>query len=160
MEKATVQFNYHIFVDRMLYSVPYKYIKRKVNVQATDTIIEIFYNHNRIVSHRRLYGRKGQYSTVTEHMPTITRNIWNRTITVSANELSVWKQRAGRCFPTQRAPATRRFRPSIPTPSCSSLTTGSCLNRWLLHRLNLYRRCLFVNISWESWVYYKIHQKS
>ena len=30
---------------------------------------EIFYNHNRIASHRRLYGRKGQYSTVTEHMP-------------------------------------------------------------------------------------------
>ena len=43
--------------------------KRKVDVRVTDTIIEIFYNHNRIASHRRLYGRKGQYSTVTEHMP-------------------------------------------------------------------------------------------
>ena len=53
----------------MLYSVPYEYIKRKVDVRVTDTIIEIFYNHNRIASHRRLYGRKGQYSTVTEHMP-------------------------------------------------------------------------------------------
>ena len=53
----------------MLYSVPYEYIKRKVDVRITDTIIEIFYNHNRIASHRRLYGRKGQYSTVTEHMP-------------------------------------------------------------------------------------------
>ena len=53
----------------MLYSVPYEYIKRKVDVRVTDTIIEIFYNYNRIASHRRLYGRKGQYSTVTEHMP-------------------------------------------------------------------------------------------
>ena len=53
----------------MLYSVPYEFIKRKVDVRVTDTVIEIFYNHNRIASHRRLYGRKGQYSTITEHMP-------------------------------------------------------------------------------------------
>ena len=66
---ATVQFNYHISLDGMLYSVPYEFIKRKVDVRITETVIEIFYNHNRIASHRRLYGRKGQYSTVTEHMP-------------------------------------------------------------------------------------------
>ena len=66
---ATVQFNYHISVDRMLYSVPYEYIKKKVEVRVTDTTIEIFYNHNRIASHRRLKGRPGQYSTITEHMP-------------------------------------------------------------------------------------------
>ena len=53
----------------MLYSVPYEYIKKKVDVKVTDTIIEIFYNHNRIASHRRLKGRPGQYSTITEHMP-------------------------------------------------------------------------------------------
>ena len=64
-----MQFNYHISVDGMLYSVPYEFIKRKVDVRVTDTTIEIFYNHNRITSHRRLYGRKGQYSTITEHMP-------------------------------------------------------------------------------------------
>ena len=68
-KKATVQFNYHISVDGMLYSVPYEFIKRKVDVRVTDTVIEIFYNHNRIASHRRLTGRKGQYSTITEHMP-------------------------------------------------------------------------------------------
>ena len=66
---ATVQFNYHISVDGMLYSVPYEFIKHKVDVRVTETTIEIFYNHNRIASHRRLHGRKGQYSTVTEHMP-------------------------------------------------------------------------------------------
>lgn len=64
---ATVQFNYHISVDGMLYSVSYEYIK-KVDVKVTDTTIEIFYNHNRIASHRRLKGRHGQYSTITEHM--------------------------------------------------------------------------------------------
>lgn len=66
---ATVQFNYHISVDGMLYSVPFEYIKKKVNVRVTDTTIEIFYNHNRIASHCRLKGRTGQYSTITEHMP-------------------------------------------------------------------------------------------
>ena len=67
-KQATVQFNYHISFAGMLYSVPYEYIKRKVDVRITDKTIGIFYNHNRIASHRRLYGRKGQYSTVTEHM--------------------------------------------------------------------------------------------
>ena len=66
---ATVQFNYHISVDGMLYSVPFEYIKKKVDVRVTDSTIEIFYNHNRIASHRRLKGRMGQYSTITEHMP-------------------------------------------------------------------------------------------
>lgn len=68
-KQATVQFNYHISCDGMLYSVPYGYIKRKVDVRVTDKTIEVFYNHNRIASHRRLHGRKGQYSTITEHMP-------------------------------------------------------------------------------------------
>lgn len=68
-KKATVQFNYHISVDAMLYSVPFEYIKRKVDVRVTDKTIEIFYNHIRIASHPRLYGRKGQYDTIVEHMP-------------------------------------------------------------------------------------------
>ena len=68
-KQATVQFNYHISVDGMLYSIPYEYIGKKVDVRITGTIIEVFYNQNRIASHRRLYGRKGQYSTITEHMP-------------------------------------------------------------------------------------------
>lgn len=66
---ATVQFNYHIAVDGMYYSVPHQYIKDKVDVRVTDTTIEVFYHHDRIASHRRLHGRNGQYSTVTEHMP-------------------------------------------------------------------------------------------
>lgn len=68
-KQATVQFNYHISIDGMLYSVPYEYIKRKVDVRVTDKTIEIFYNHNRIASHQRLHGRKGQYDTIVEHMP-------------------------------------------------------------------------------------------
>ena len=68
-KQATVQFNYHISCAGMLYSVPHEYIKRKVDVRVTDKTIEVFYNNKRIASHCRLYGRKGQYSTITEHMP-------------------------------------------------------------------------------------------
>lgn len=68
-KKATVQFNYHVAVDKMYYSVPYQYIKDKVDVRLTDTTVEIFLDHARIASHRRLYGRAGQYSTTEGHMP-------------------------------------------------------------------------------------------
>lgn len=66
---ATVQFNYHIGVDKMFYSVPFQYIKKKVDVRCTESTVEVFYNHNRIASHLRLHGRPGQYSTRQEHMP-------------------------------------------------------------------------------------------
>lgn len=66
---ATVQFNYHIYYDGMLYSVPYEYIKKKVDIRSTDKIVEIFYKGERIATHPRVYGRKGQYSTDASHMP-------------------------------------------------------------------------------------------
>ena len=75
----------------MLYSVPYEYIKKKVDVKVTDTTIEIFYNHNRIASHRRLKGRPGQYSTITEHMPEDHQKYleWN------GNRFRKWAERIG-----------------------------------------------------------------
>ena len=60
---------FHIAVDKMYYSVPYQYIKDKVDVRLTDTTVEIFKDNCRIASHKRLRGRPGQYSTVTQHMP-------------------------------------------------------------------------------------------
>ena len=66
---ATVAPNYHISVEKMNYSVPYEYIKKKVDVRLTRNTVEVFYDGNRICSHRRLYGRANQYSTIEEHMP-------------------------------------------------------------------------------------------
>lgn len=66
---ATVQFNYHVAVLKRYYSVPHEHIKQKVDVRITRNVVEIFYGGNRIASHVRLYGRDGQYSTVTDHMP-------------------------------------------------------------------------------------------
>ena len=76
---ATVQFNYHITVEGGNYSIPYEYIKQKVNVRLTKRLVEVFYAENRIASHPRLYGRPGQYSTYEEHMPIKHREYvaWN-----------------------------------------------------------------------------------
>ena len=92
-KQATVQFNYHISFAGTLYLVPYEYIKRKVDVRVTDKTIEIFYNHNRIASHRRLYGRKEQYSTVSEHMPASHQQYleWN------GDRFRKWAEQIGSC---------------------------------------------------------------
>jgi len=95
--EATVQFNYHIVVNKMYYSVPYQYIKTKVNVRVCESTIEVYYKQSRISSHRRLFGRTGQYSTVIEHMPVDHQKYldwngdrfrrWAEKIGVSTNEV-------------------------------------------------------------------------
>lgn len=66
---TTVQLNYHIAIDYQNYSIPYEYVKKKVDARYTKNMIEVFYKGSRICSHKRLYGRRGQYSTVIDHMP-------------------------------------------------------------------------------------------
>lgn len=66
---AKVQINYHIAIDYQNYSVPYEYVKKDVDVRYTKSMIEVFYKGSRICSHKRIYGRRGQYETVTSHMP-------------------------------------------------------------------------------------------
>ena len=68
-KQATVQFNYHISVDKMQYSVPYEYIKQVVDVRLTSSLVEVFYQNQRVCSHKRLHGRPNQYSTMDIHMP-------------------------------------------------------------------------------------------
>ena len=68
-KKAVPGLNYHISVDHQNYSVPYEYVKQPVDVRLTKSMVEVFYNGNRICSHQRLTGRPGQYSTNADHMP-------------------------------------------------------------------------------------------
>ena len=60
---------YHINPSKKRRTCPFEYIRHKVDVKVTENAINIFYKRERIASHRRMYARKGQYSTVTEHMP-------------------------------------------------------------------------------------------
>ncbi|SFN58463.1 Mu transposase domain-containing protein [Proteiniclasticum ruminis] len=66
--KGKVQPNCHIAFQRKFYSVPFEYLGEEVEVQSTQTVIEILYHHQRIASHKRLWG-KDTYSTIREHIP-------------------------------------------------------------------------------------------
>jgi len=64
-----VAYNYHVSVDKMLYSVPHEYIKQEVSIRPTRSTVEIFHGGTRIASHLRKHGHPGQYVTLQEHMP-------------------------------------------------------------------------------------------
>ena len=68
--KLTVAFNYHIYLskDRHYYSVPFTYIKKRVEVRYTDNDVEIYHDNIRIASHKRVIKPNG-YSTNPDHMP-------------------------------------------------------------------------------------------
>jgi len=74
-----VAYNYHISVDKTLYSVPHTYIKQEVDVRITNRTVEMFAQGDRIASHVRKFGKPGQYSTIEDHMPPDHRsfNQWN-----------------------------------------------------------------------------------
>lgn len=89
---AKVQPNYHISVKSQFYSVPYEYIGNEIDIKCSDDIIEIYYNRMRIASHKRLYGKYGQQSTLREHMPDNHKLYVDHT---AENALS-WAQEIGR----------------------------------------------------------------
>lgn len=60
--------NYHVSVNKHQYSVPYAYIKKKLDVCISDRTVEIFYKEGRIASHQRSMRESG-YTTVRDHMP-------------------------------------------------------------------------------------------
>lgn len=66
---AKVRPDYHVSVESMFYSVPYEYINRQVEVRLSENLVEIYFNHMRIASHKRLYGKFGQLATTHDHMP-------------------------------------------------------------------------------------------
>lgn len=65
---AKVQPNSHIAYQNHFYSVPFEHLEETVDVRATQNTVEIFYHHQRIASHKRVWGSK-QYSTIQDHMP-------------------------------------------------------------------------------------------
>lgn len=67
-KKATVHKDYHVELERHYYSVPYRYIGRKVELRYTHRTVEIFLGGKRIAAHRRNQAR-GRHSTVLAHMP-------------------------------------------------------------------------------------------
>ena len=76
----TVIKNSHIWFseDRHYYSIPYKYIGKKVKVEYTKSNISVYFNYERIAFHKRSYYQY-KYTTVAEHLPSHHRfvNDWS-----------------------------------------------------------------------------------
>ena len=66
---AKVSPDYHVTVDYMRYSVHHSLIGRQVDVRLTSTSVTVMDGGSVVAAHPRLRGRKGQYSTIFEHMP-------------------------------------------------------------------------------------------
>jgi transposase len=53
--------------DKNYYSVPYRYIGKSTQIQYTKSIVEVYYNHQRIALHQR-NRTWGTYNTKKEHL--------------------------------------------------------------------------------------------
>ena len=60
--------DYHIEYDKHYYSVPHPLVKQAVEVHATDSLVVICHQGQRVASHPRS-RRQGAHSTCQEHMP-------------------------------------------------------------------------------------------
>lgn len=65
--EVTVHRDSHLFFDRRLYSVPWKYLHEKVWVRATPSTVQIHHGEKRIATHRR--RGEDKRSTQDGHLP-------------------------------------------------------------------------------------------
>jgi transposase len=65
--KAKPGIDYHVEVDKRLYSVPHALVGRTLDLRISACSVEIMHKGQRVAAHAR-HG-KGRYTTVTEHMP-------------------------------------------------------------------------------------------
>ena len=64
----TVHIDYHVEFDNHLYSVPFTLIHQKVDIRATEKMVEIFHQGKTAAIHPRNYLH-GRFSTLQEQMP-------------------------------------------------------------------------------------------
>ena len=84
--------DYHVTVDYMRYSVPFRLIGEQVDVRLGDRSVTVMSGGEAVAEHARLRGRKGQYSTLVEHMPPAHASMdspWSR------ERFSSWAHRVG-----------------------------------------------------------------
>jgi len=67
-KRAKVAPDYHVEVDGHLYSVPFTFVGKYVDVRMSAGTIEVFFGGKRVASHLRSVSRKG-FTTDASHMP-------------------------------------------------------------------------------------------
>jgi transposase len=67
---ATVYKNSYIWLgcDKHYYSVPFRYIGKKVKIEYSRSKVAVYYDYERIAYHTRVQGSYG-YTTIDEHLP-------------------------------------------------------------------------------------------
>ena len=90
-KEATVWRDFHIQYDCAFYSVPVRYVGKKVTVKATNELIRIYYHEKLIAEHRRAV-RKWQKSTLQAHIPGKGVDLHGA---YSADELISWAGKFG-----------------------------------------------------------------
>lgn len=65
---ARVNIDYHVEFDKHWYSVPYSLTQKPVEIRATASTVEIFYQGNRVASHARSHVTY-KHTTVHDHRP-------------------------------------------------------------------------------------------
>ena len=71
-KRARVNIDYHIELDGHYYSVPHALVRQEVEVRFTRTTVEVLHRGRRVAAHVRS-PRRGQHTTVAEHMPAAHR---------------------------------------------------------------------------------------
>ncbi len=69
LARATVGIDYHIEFDGNFYSVPYRLIRQRVMVRATERTVEVFRKGFRVASHLRIVPKRRHHQTNPEHRP-------------------------------------------------------------------------------------------
>jgi transposase len=73
--RSKISPDYHVRIDYMHYSTPHVLIGKTCDIRLTTSKVEVICDGQIVASHLRLYGRKNQYSTNTDHMPENHRNL-------------------------------------------------------------------------------------
>lgn len=68
IKSVKVNIDYHIQYDNHLYSVPHHLVGERLELQAKDYLIELYFHNKRIASHARKFTPG--MTTLPEHMPT------------------------------------------------------------------------------------------
>lgn len=76
--KSRVNIDYHVEVDKRLYSVPHALVRQQVDVRHGATLIEIYHKGQLVAAHPVGY-KPGDCSTKPEHLPEKHRGYLDRT---------------------------------------------------------------------------------
>jgi transposase len=76
-KRARVHLDYHVQVEKHWYSVPYFLCRKEVQIRVTDSLIEVFFNNERVASHLRS-REPYRYTTAEAHLPPHDRAMKSR----------------------------------------------------------------------------------